>query len=501
MNNRASVHFLVAVYACLLFAAVPVLGVGEVSAFHAESQASGATSEDDNKHQEESKDESASRLSDESLPLQIEEVPQRPRLFLEFGDRFLDSGALGPEFTLPTGAVWRPSLWVFGEYRTAVQTFERGFMAGGEMPDDTRTSEWANRLDIFGNLKLSGTERILVAFRPLDRDNRFSGNLFEPEKDFEDELNAVVRTLFFEGDFGEIFPGLDEGDTRALDIGFSVGRQPLLFQEGLLISTGGLGNTDAVGLVRNNLQLPGTSNARLTALYGWDNIYRDDNRLDREAQLFGLFTETDFPFSTISVDLVYIESGDVTGDAYFAGIQGVQRFGFFNTTLAVNTSIPSDLETQQTSRGTLLSGQVSFTPPRTHNLVYLNGYWGIDQFSSAIRGPDQGGPLGRTGILFEAVGLGRFRPVLSNQADDSAGGSLGHQMFFHGGRRQLVMEVGGRKNTVTGTPLSNRGAIAAAARYQHAIGHHFIPRVDFFGEKQEDRNLSYGARLELLMKF
>ncbi len=32
----------------------------------------------------------------------------------------------------------------------------------------------------------------------------------------------------------------------------------------------------------------------LTALYGWDNIYRDDNRLDREAQLFGLFTETDF---------------------------------------------------------------------------------------------------------------------------------------------------------------------------------------------------------------
>ncbi len=262
MNNRASVHFLVAVYACLLFAAVPVLGVGEVSAFHAESQASGATSEDDNKHQEESKDESASRLSDESLPLQIEEVPQRPRLLLEFGDRFLDSGALGPEFTLPTGAVWRPSLWVFGEYRTAVQTFERGFMAGGEMSDDTRTSEWANRLDIFGNLKLSGTERILVAFRPLDRDNRFSGNLFEPEKDFEDELNAVVRTLFFEGDFGEIFPGLDEGDTRALDIGFSVGRQPLLFQEGLLISTGGLGNTDAVGLVRNNLQLPGTSNAR-----------------------------------------------------------------------------------------------------------------------------------------------------------------------------------------------------------------------------------------------
>ena len=100
--------------------------------------------------------ESPSRLSSEAIPLQIADVPDRPRLLSEFlfvplGDTFLGSGSLGPEFTLPTGAVWRPSLWIFGTYRTAVQTFDNGITP--------RRAEWANRLDLFGNLKLSGTEQ------------------------------------------------------------------------------------------------------------------------------------------------------------------------------------------------------------------------------------------------------------------------------------------------------------------------------------------------------
>jgi hypothetical protein len=455
----------------------------------------------DNNKNDAKEEESPSRLSDKPIPLQIEEVPKRPRLLLELGDTFLGSGALGREFNLPTGAIWRPSFWVFGQYRTSVQTFENGLTDEGEAVEDTQASEWVNRLDIFGNLKLSGTERILIGFRPLDRSNRFTGYLFQPTGEFQDEFNAVVRTLFFEGDFGEIFPNLDVADTRALDIGFAIGRQSLLFQEGILINTGGLGNIDAIGLVRNNLQLPGTSNVRLTGLYGWNNVFRDDNRDDPNAQLFGLFTETDFPFSTIELDLIYIESDPEAGDAFFAGIRGVQRFGFLNTTFMVNTSVPFNGETPQTSRGTLLFSQLSWIPSRTHNLVYLNAFWGIDQFSSAIRGPDQGGPLGRTGILFAAVGLGRYGAALSNLADDAAGGSLGYQMFFDGVRRQLVLELGARKNTVSGTPLINRGAAAIGARYQQAVGQHFIPRIDLFGSLQEDRNPGYGARLELLVRF
>ncbi|MCY4614092.1 MAG: hypothetical protein OXB94_10800 [Nitrospira sp.] len=434
--------------------------------------------------------ESGSRLSDMPIPLQVEEVPDRPSLILELGEPFLGTGPLGPEVELPTGAVWRPSLWVFGTHRMAVQTVDNGA---------TRVSEWAHRLDLFANLKLSASDRLLIGLRPLDRDNRFTSVSFEPDGDFRDEFNAVVRTLFFEGDLGEIFPKLDTGDTRMLDIGFSVGRQAVLFQDGILINSGGLGNPDAVSLVRNNLQLPGTSNVRISVFYAWDNVYRDDNRLDPDAQLFGLFTETDFPTTTIDLDLVYLEAGENTDNALFAGIRGVQRIGPFNTTSTLNTSFPMERETPQTSRGTLVFNEISWTPQHTQDFLYLNTFWGIGEFSSAIRGPETGGPLGRTGILFAAVGLGRYGAALGNGADNAVGGSLGYQKFLDRTRKQFIVELGGRKNTNNREDRS--GAFAAGLRYQQAVGRHFIARLDAFGAVQEERDPAYGARLEWLTKF
>ncbi len=434
--------------------------------------------------------ESGSRLSDVPLPLQVEDVPHRPSLLVELGEPFLGTGPFGPEIELPTGAVWRPSLWVFGTHRMAVQTAGDGA---------TRVSEWAHRLDLFANLKLSASERLLIGLRPLDRENRFTSVSFEPDGDFQDEFNAVVRTLFFEGDVGEMFPTLDVEDTSMLDMGFSIGRQAVLFQDGILINSGGLGNPDAVSLVRNNLQLPGTSNVRISVFYAWDNVYRDDNRLDQDAQLFGLFTETDFSFTTVDLDLVYLEGGEDTGDAWFAGLRGVQRIGPFNTTLTLNASFPTKRETSQTSRGTLIFNEISWTPSHTQDFLYLNTFWGIGEFSSAIRGPATGGPLGRTGILFAAVGLGRYGAALGNRADNAAGGSLGYQMFFNRTRKQLIVELGGRKNT--NNRVVDGDAVAAGLRYQQAIGQHFIARVDAFGAVQEERDPAYGARLEWLTKF
>ncbi len=433
---------------------------------------------------------SASRLSDIPLPLQVDDVPERPSLLLELGEPFLGAGPFGPEIELPTGAVWRPSLWVFGTHRMAVQTAGDGA---------TRVSEWAHRLDLFANLKLSASERLLIGLRPLDRENRFTGVSVEPDGDFQDEFNAVVRTLFFEGDAGEIFPNLDREDTGVFDIGFSVGRQGVLFQDGILINTGGLGNPDAVSLVRNNLQLPGTSNVRISAFYAWDNVYRDDNRLDPDARLYGLFTETDFSFTTIDLDLVYLEAGQDTGDALFAGFRGVQRIGPFNTTFTLNASLPINRETPQTSRGTLVFNEISWTPSRTQDFLYLNTFWGIGEFSSAIRGPETGGPLGRTGILFAAVGLGRYGAALGNQADNAVGGSLGYQMFFNRTRQQLIVELGGR--TQTHNRVVAGDAFAAGLRYQHAVGRHFVVQVDTFGAVREERDPAYGARLEWLTKF
>ena len=65
--------------------------------------------------------EHTSRISDEAVAeITPDDVPQRPRLLLEWGNTFLGTGPIEPGFEIPGGAVAQPSLWVFGTYRSAL---------------------------------------------------------------------------------------------------------------------------------------------------------------------------------------------------------------------------------------------------------------------------------------------------------------------------------------------------------------------------------------------
>lgn len=438
-----------------------------------------------------------SRIPDEPAPLRTDLVPDRPRPVLELGDPFLGAGPFGAPWVLPTGAALQPSFLVFGTWRTALGSFDDG---------DDVTTELATRLDLFGNLQLSGTERLVVGLRPFDEDGRFTRYVFEPSdgplgEGFEDELNAEIATLFFEGDFGELFPDVDPADRRKLDLGFSIGRQQLTFQEGLLIDD----RIDALGITRNTLLPAGGSNLRWTAILGWDEIHRGDNQEDEDALLLGLFGEADFPASTVSLDLVYVDhddsaapGGTADSDALFAAASAVQRIGHVNTAFRGLTSQPIHDESTAAGQGTLLFVEVSRNPPASDDLVYANAFWGIDQFTSAARGPETGGPLGGTGILFAAVGLGSFGAPLGNRADDSLGAALGWQTFLGDSehRRQLVLEIGGRVDADS----TDREAAAVGARFQQAVGRHVILRLDGFLAGRDGLAPSSGLRSELQIK-
>src|SRR5947209_4994767 len=89
---------------------------------------------------------SSSRFSDQPAPLRLQDFPERPRPLLELGDPFLGPGNIHSGFILPTGAAWNPSFILYGNYRTAVQTFENGAVApNGNRLAGHRTPEWANR--------------------------------------------------------------------------------------------------------------------------------------------------------------------------------------------------------------------------------------------------------------------------------------------------------------------------------------------------------------------
>ncbi|MGE5820760.1 MAG: hypothetical protein ACM37Z_22230 [Deltaproteobacteria bacterium] len=431
-------------------------------------------------------DMSGSRLSDQPIPL--DKTLERPPPLLELGDPFLGTGNLQKGITLPTGAVWQPSLVLFGDFRTAVQTFSDG---------KNTFSEWADRLDFFANLQLTGTERVLLGLRPLDRNGKYFGYQFNSDPGFKARLDGNLAMLFFEGDFGQLFPKLDLYDRNSLDYGFSIGRQPLLLQDGLLLND----TIDSIGIVRNSLHTAWTSGWRLNFYYGWNYIHRNNNELDTSAQLLALSTTADFYWSTMQLDFVYVPASSQTGDGLYAGFGATQRimaFGnAFNTTFRILGSAALNHATPQTSSGALLFSQVALTPKGTLDWVYLDLYVAINTFSSAARGPDAGGPLGRIGILYDAVGLGRYGSALSNEANHSVGFALGYQMFFDTFRRQLILEVGARKDT----KRTNLDAAAMGARLQQAIWRHLILQFDTFVAGGRHQGPGYGGRTELMVKF
>ncbi len=434
--------------------------------------------------------ERTSRISDDVVSeIKPDDIPQRPKLLLEWGNPFLGSGPIEPGFEIPGGAVLQPSLWVFGTYRSAVQMFNSG--TGG-----ANLSEWANRLDLYANLQLSGTERVLLGVRPFDEAGTFSGYQFGPDgtDGTVNGFNFDVTTLFFEGDIGEMIPDADPHDSASLDWGISVGRQPLFYQEGMLIDEDII---DAVGITRNTLLVPGGSDLQLSFVYGWGKINRNDNAQLSGQHLFGLFSAWDFPKTTINADLVYVYDDNGDTDGIFFGLSGVQRLGHFNTSFRVLGSHAIQQQSLAVSDGYLLFAELSWTPPWVEDIAYINAYWGIDDFASAARGAASGGPLGRVGILFAAVGLGRYGAPLGNRPNDSVGGAIGRQWFFDDTRKQVVLELGGRYST-KGTGLT---AGALGARYQQAMGQHWVLQLDVFGSLVHDGDEGYGARAEIRFEF
>jgi hypothetical protein len=430
-----------------------------------------------------------SRFSDQPIPLA--KVPKRPHPVLEIGPPFLGTGTLPKGFTLPGGATWQPSFLTWGTLRSAINDEELG---GGN-----RRAAWVNRADFFGQLNLTPTERVIASFRPLDQDGQFTGVTFSPQRQTENgRFNGNVRTLYFEGDFGEMFPDLDPTDRHALDYGLAVGRMPVFFEEGMLINDA----VDAVGVVRNALHPSASaSNLRLTTIFGWGNVNRGGNDVeDRSAKLAGLFSEFDIPTSTVDIDVIYVNADSRTGSGLYGGISSVQRlWGWLNTTFRVLGSYALDQQTASVASGALLYSAISWTPEGTDDIAYIDTYGAINNYTPAARDAGLGGPLTNVGILYEGVGLGgSYGNVLPNVANRSFGGAIGYQKFFNRTRTQIIFELGARKGTAS---QDKKAEAALAVRFQQAIGSHLIARVEGFAHAKEAIHTQYGARYEFFLKF
>ncbi|WP_309387572.1 hypothetical protein [Cerasicoccus frondis] len=419
-----------------------------------------------------------SALTDEAIPLA--DLPERPELLLSYGDPFFGVGPISEGFKIPTGAIWNLQLFIFGDFSSAIQTFDDGA---------TQTTEWVNALDLYGNINLTPTERILIGFTPLDRDGSFTGYQWQPTDDWLDAFNGNIQVLFFEARLTSLFPALANSDFN-LHYEFSVGRQQLYYQDGLLIDD----TIDSFGLTRTSMFLLGSSSTTLTGVAAWNNIYRGagTNVQDKGASLYGLFTQWNYDHLQFQVDMTFVDGGrTVGGDQYNISVGANKRFlGWLNTTSSLNYSVALDKPSASNGTGTLLFTQLSMQPPYTVDNLYLNGFLGIDNYTSAARGAETGGPLGQTGILFAATGLGDFGPALDSSGRNMIGGALGYQHYLGDINQQIIGEIGG----LTNLKGSDGAQFAIGAEYEYGFWQHFILTLGASVTFQENADTGYGLR-------
>ncbi len=406
---------------------------------------------------------------------------ERPKPLIEWGGDFLGTGELPALWLLPTGAVWSPQFVLFGTVRTSWSAFSLG---------EDEVQEGNIRLDLNANLQLSGTERLVVGFRHFDQDGRFSRYVVEDpagETGGRSEFNTDIRSLFFEGDLGEIFPALNNNDQKAWDLGFAVGRLPLQFQDGMLLDD----TVDAIGLTRNTLLPRGTSNLRMTAIWAWDGVTRNA-ALEDDGGMFGIFSAVDLRRTTLELDLAYVDDENEKGFA--SALSAKQRQGYLNTTYRLMLT-----SNDQSEDGLLVFTGFSWAPKGTHDHMYVNGFGAFGQVASASRSGDTGGVLTPVGVSFSGTGLGRYPAVISASGNDTAGGAIGYQRFMTAGRQQLLFELAGRFATDHKLRNEAREQWAMTARYQSALASRYVVRVDGF-LRRLDGLVDVGARCELLIQ-
>ena len=436
-------------------------------------------------------------LKDEVVKFKsVGDIPFRPALFLELGDPFLDTGQLDAGFEVPIlGAIWQPRLWSYLINRTTVQTFDNG------APGRLRDTEIANRMDLYANLQLTGTEKILLGLRPFDNNlpSRFTRYTFDgSNEDFNNELNLDIETLFFEGDIGSLLPKLDRAGIKPIDFGFTVGRQPFTFQEGIILND----TVDAVGFVRNNLVFPGTSNLRISGLWAWDRLDRNDRNRGTDPNMYGLFVFADTHVSSYNLDMIYVDDNATDGDAFYIGASAIQRIralGGISSAFRINNSIALDEEIggNVIGDGSLLSAEFSTIVPGSDDIAYINPFISIGNFTQAGREQILGGPLASLGILFASPNLSTYGAEVSPFTDDVVGFATGYQAFWDDHRRNLILEIAGRHD-YDGQGFDQLGI---GFQLQQAIGQHIQAQLEGFYTFNGERDDGVGARAELFIVY
>lgn len=424
-----------------------------------------------------------------------------PRPLIELGTPIYVEGA----FQEPLNLIGRknlvmPAFNVSGDWRTAVSFSDSG---------NNEVARIATDVNLDLDLKLTATERLHALIEPFEQGGQFLNYQFAGDDRNQGTgiFDVNLSTMFFEGDIGSIYAGLADEYT-GLDLPFSFGLMPLLFQNGVWFDDAFVGGAFSIPAL--NSPKFDISNMDISFFGGFDKVTTpgikdaQGNLADHGVNIFGVTT--------------FIERKEGYWELGFGRVDGEDRldnFSYNSATLAYSSRYGRYLSnsmraiwtfgqdangTQQTADGVIFLVESSMITSLPSTLVpYFNAWVGFDRPQPLA---DATGLLKNTGINFEADALTGF-PKLDDTGHDTYGGALGVQYLF-ALDQQLVVEAA-TVQVMGGDNVAGRAAAgdqyALGVRYQLPISPAWIARADaMYGWLDNAEDIS-GVRFELRRKF
>jgi hypothetical protein len=281
------------------------------------------------------------------------------------------------------------------------------------------------------DLRLTGTERFHVQFRPLGKGN--SGGSFyqftDPEG-YVDNAHAEPDRFWFEGKLQSILGGVVD-PLAVLDYNFAVGKFPVELHNSLLMNDEILG----FGLGKNTILRGGLSNVNVQFIYALNDVENaaGDNRL------YGVNAAIDHRRTYYELSYLLLQNDvDSSRDARYAAVSGTKIYG----PLAV------------AARGLFKWGDPGgsgdgqlFVLERNYTLFFNNQLFGVNKgvfYCNAFYAgegwtPISGGNLNRLRATFETNPLIRIAAGVATT--ERWGVSMGVQLFRHHADESFIPEI------------------------------------------------------------
>ena len=211
------------------------------------------------------------------------------------------------------GFQWEPRFVAYGSYELFGLFLEQG---------GTRQDSVGHQLIVDIDLRLTGTERAHVQFRPLGRRNT-GGSFFrlDDPTGFDDNSTGIPDRWWVEGEFNSLFAGLLNDEFTPFDYHIPVGKVPYSVHNSLLI------NDEVTGVIvnKNTLLIPPLSNLNLQGFYFFDDV---DTATPHSTELVGMHASADWRNAFIEGTVAYVShSDDASFDSRYAAISATKFFG------------------------------------------------------------------------------------------------------------------------------------------------------------------------------